>query len=121
MAEVFRRGADNPKDPIRPTLETADKELLKRFSEVAHNFGSDAVIIAATSIFLSAIRQVYPTRAEAEKRFDEAVGKTKQTLMNCYDGATGKRLNIFPHAQTMYPALAQADDKFLSVDPRKRG
>lgn len=100
----FSQGADNPKDPMHGSLDTPQKQLLLLWSKAAHGFSYEAVIGASANELVAGVRQCYPTRSEAEARFNEVVGKARDHLLGCYDSTTGKRLNIFPHTQIVQAA-----------------
>lgn len=121
MINGFKPGAPNPKDPLANTLDTPQKELARQWGQAASGFGYDAVIVAASSMLVTGVRQCYPTLAEAEARLEEVVGKSRQALRDCYDSTTGKRRNIFPHTQIVQAAHHDDDkDTLLNVNPQKR-
>lgn len=88
-------------DPLKQ--ETAGppqgRVLFEKFSQVARGFPHDAAVDAALNVLLTAIRQACPTRAKAEKMFDEAAGKSKHLLLEQHYNADGSRRNIFPFTQ----------------------
>lgn len=88
------------KDPL--TLATPDRqrELFTRMSAVADGFGADDVVGAAVNLLVNAIRQSQPTRRQAEVRFDELFGRTKQILVDHYD-ALGRKRGVFPYDQVV--------------------
>ncbi len=58
------------------------------------------MIGATVNILVNAIRQSQPTRGQAEARFDELFGRTKQVLLDHYD-ALGRKRGIFPYDQVV--------------------
>lgn len=101
----------NPKDPLIKTGPDAQMELTKLFGKAATGFPNEAVIGAAINVLVNALRQTYPRASAAEARYSELVGRFKTILLSHYDGVTGKRRAIFPHHQTISPALHVDQDK----------
>ena len=81
------------------------QRLFDLWSKEAHKHGVSiqTAMGAAINMLIVCIRNAHADRVEAEKRFDEVVGKTKGILMDCYDPVTGKRRNIFPFHQVINP------------------
>lgn len=100
----------NQRDPIRKIGEN-QRELFDRFSKLADGFTADDVINAGANILINALRQAYPTRDRAEARFNELFGKTKQLLMDHYDGTGRRKAGIFPFNQTIHAEFIIDKDK----------
>lgn len=90
----------NGKDPLRQVTGTP-QELFTRFSREANGFPRDAAIGAAANILLNALRQECVTRDKAEAAFNELFGRLKQTLVDHYDSASGRRRSVFPFNQSL--------------------
>lgn len=103
----------NPKDPLPKLAPAYTSELLHRFSQAAHNFGMKDVIDAAGSVIITALRQRFATRQEAEAAFDEIHGRMKQALVDHYDGAS-RRVGTFPYDQHLYPQLVKGTSKIFT-------
>jgi acyl carrier protein phosphodiesterase len=76
------------------------RELFNRFSREATNFPLDAVNGAALNVFINSLRQTYPKREEASRRFDEITARMKAVLMDHYD-SFGRKKGIFPYRQVV--------------------
>lgn len=58
------------------------------------------------NLLVNAVRQNCITRREAERAFDELVGRTKNLLLEQhYDPVSGRRRNVFPHTQHIMAEL----------------
>lgn len=90
----------NTKDPLLLATPDYTRELFNRFSKAADGFSAEDAIGAAANVLINAIRQSQPTRAQAEKRFDELFGRSKQVLVNHYD-TIGRKRGIFPYDQVI--------------------
>ncbi len=97
---VFKDRPQHSKDPLKDGPLDA-RMLLSEFGRVAKGVPFDTVLNAAANVLISALRQECKSRAEAEKKFDEMMGRTKTALLNHYDSATGKRRSIFAFDQTV--------------------
>jgi hypothetical protein len=92
----------NKKDPLPKVGPEAQRELFQQFKQSASGFQQDDVVGAAVNVLVNALRQTHGSRKEAEKAFDELMGRTKGLLLDGhYDATTGKRLNIFPFHQVI--------------------
>lgn len=101
----------NTKDPLLKASTDAQKELFSRFCREASGFSTEAVTGAAVNVFINAIRQTYPTKKQAEVRFDELFGQLKQVLLNHYDSVERKK-GIFPYDQTIHGNLFNPKNGF---------
>src|SRR5215467_10263746 len=97
-------------DPLR-SLEGQEKFLFDIITHHSNGKNLDAVMGACVNVLINAIRQTYPTRKEAEQKFDELFGRGKSLLLaNHYDSVTGRRRNVFPHTQVVRMAYHADDD-----------
>jgi hypothetical protein len=86
-------------DPLRK-LPQQEKMLFDIITHASTGVPLDAVMGAAINMLINAIRQNYPTRKDAEQRYDELFGRGKQLLLaNHYDSVTGRRRTVIPHDQ----------------------
>lgn len=93
-------------------LPEQEKALFNAFKQAAAGKNVDAVIGAAINILVNVLRQMEPTRKEAEARFDMLFGRAKTLLLDRhYDSVTGKRKTIFPFTQVIKMPLHDADDE----------
>lgn len=88
------------KDPLYIATPNRQKELFDLMSKTAHGFTAEDVIGAAANLLINAIRQTQPTRRQAEVRFDELFGRSKQVLVDHYD-TLGRKRGIFPYDQVI--------------------
>ena len=102
MAEDILR---NPKDPLHKTGPEVEKEILRKFGQLAHGFPRHEVLNAAWNLILNTIRQEAETRLRAEKLFDEYSGRAKNALLEQHYDLTGKRRNVFPFTQNIEPEM----------------
>jgi predicted outer membrane lipoprotein len=65
---------------------------------------------AAANIIINAMRQEHPTRAAAERAFDDLFGRMKALLLDHYD-ASGRKKGVFPYTQVVQPLLLLDKDK----------
>jgi hypothetical protein len=100
----------NP-DPLLG-LPEQERLLFKAFKQASAGKNVDAVLGAALNIVINTIRQMEPTRAEAEARYDALFGRAKTLLLERnYDSVTGKRRTIFPFTQVIKAAYHHEDDE----------
>lgn len=95
------------KDPLALATPDNQRELFNRFSREANGFANEDAIGAAANILINAIRQSQPTRAQAEARFNELFGRSKQVLLDHYD-SLGRKRGIFPYNQVIEASLFNA-------------
>jgi len=98
-------------DPLKgpPDQEHA---LFEQFKQASAGKNVDAVFGAAINILVNAIRQMEPSRKEAEARWDMLFGLGKTLLLDKhYDSVTGKRKTIFPFTQVIRMPMHDADDE----------
>ena len=99
----------NP-DPLLG-LPEQERLLFEAFKQAAAGKNVDAVIGASINILINVLRQMEPTRAEAEARYDMLMGRGKSLLLERhYDSVTGKRKTIFPFTQQVSMPLHWEDD-----------
>jgi len=98
-------------DPLLKASSDPQRELFQRFSNVGNGFSTEVVLGAAVNLLINAIRQQYPTKNQAEVRFDELFGQLKQVLLNHYD-SVGRKKGIFPYTQTIEGSLFNPRDEF---------
>lgn len=83
-------------------LPEQERQLFNSFTAASAGKNADAVLGAALNIIINAIRQLEPTRKEAEARYDALFGRAKSLLLeNHYDSVTGKRRTVFPFTQVV--------------------
>ncbi len=90
----------NPLDPIHGSGPDAAMDLFRRVSRAAHHLPTDAVIDAACTLLINAIRQSAPDWRQAEPMFDQYFSRTKSLLHDHYD-ANGRKRGVFPFNQTV--------------------
>lgn len=96
-------------DPLRD-LPDQGKLLFDQFTRSSNGMNLDVVMGAAANVIVNAIRQSYGMRAEAERKFDELFGRTKQLLLhNHYDSVTGRRRSVLPFTQVVNLSLHEED------------
>lgn len=88
------------KDPLVLATPNRQRELFDRFSRDADGYSAEDVLGAAANLLVNAVRQTQPTRGQAEARFDELFGRTKQVLMDHYD-MLGRKRGVFPYDQVV--------------------
>jgi hypothetical protein len=96
-----------------PLIGLPDQErlLFDAFKQASAGKNVDAVYGAAINIIINAVRQMEPTRAEAEARWDMLFGRGKTLLLDRnYDSVTGRRKTIFPFTQSVRMPLHWEDD-----------
>jgi hypothetical protein len=93
-------------------LPEQERLLFNAFKQASAGKNVDAVLGAALNIIINAIRQMEPTRAEAEARYDALFGRAKTLLIDRhYDSTTGRRKTIFPFTQSVKMPLHWEDDQ----------
>ena len=105
--------AHNPKDPLLRSSSEYQKILFKKFSEAANGFQVEDAIGAALNVLINALRQTYDSRQKAEIRCNELLGKTKQVLLDHYDGTGRRKQGVFPFDQTLQVDVHVDTDKFM--------
>jgi hypothetical protein len=88
------------KDPLVLATPNRQRELFDRMSKTADGYSAEDVIGAAANMLINAIRQSQPTRRQAEVRFDELFGRSKQVLVDHYD-TLGRKRGVFPYDQVI--------------------
>lgn len=98
----------NP-DPLLG-LPEQERLIYEAYKKLAAGKNVECVMGACINIMINAIRQMEPTRAEAEARWDMFFGRGKTLLIDRhYDSVTGKRKTIFPFTQVVRLAFHQED------------
>lgn len=98
------------KDPLAIATPDYQRELFGRFSKAADGFSAEDAIGAAVNVLINAIRQSQPTRGQAEVRFNELFGRSKQVLLDHYD-SIGRKRGIFPYDQVISVPMLDARRK----------
>jgi hypothetical protein len=97
-------------DPLKG-LPEQERMLFEAFRQAAAGKNVDAVIGASINMLINVIRQMEPTRVEAEARWDALFGRGKSLLIDRhYDANTGRRRTIFPFTQVVKAAYHEEDD-----------
>lgn len=92
-------------------LPEQERALFEVYKNAAAGKNVDAVIGASINMLINVIRQMEPTRAEAEARWDMLFGKGKTLLIDRhYDSVTGRKKTIFPYTQVVKAAYHEEDD-----------
>lgn len=92
-------------------LPEQERALFDAFKNAAAGKNVDAVIGASINLLVNVLRQMEPTRKEAEARWDMLFGRGKTLLLDRhYDSVTGKRKTIFPFTQSVKMPLHWEDD-----------
>lgn len=98
-------------DPLKG-LPDQERALFDQFRQASAGKNVDAVIGAAINILINVLRQMEPTRKEAEARWDMLFGRGKTLLLERnYDSVTGRRKTIFPFTQVVKMAYHHEDDE----------
>lgn len=93
-------------------LPEQERLLYEAFNLASRGKNYDAAMGAAINIIVNVIRQMEPSRASAEARYNELFGRGKTILLDRhYDSVTGKRRNVFPHTQVVQMAFHHEDDE----------
>lgn len=109
---MFTNG-HNVKDPMNQIGSDQERALFEAFNEASKGRDYRQVSGAALNLFVNAVRQSCPTRQQAERVYDEMVGRAKNLLLEQhYDPVTNKRRNVFPHTQVVQAELVHWNDKF---------
>jgi hypothetical protein len=87
-------------DPLKGKAAPRAEELFAAFSRVAHGAPNDIILQAAFNLIINAIRQKNPRRQGALNEFGNITAKIKDVIANHYS-VSGRRLNVFPHHQTI--------------------
>lgn len=106
--------AHNPRDPMHKIAPKTATELTAEFGRLAHNASMENVIDAAGSLIITALRQRFETKREAEAAIDEIFGRMKAALLAHYDGTSGRKKGIFPYDQTIAPGLIVNKSKIIA-------
>jgi len=108
--------ATNPQDPLWQDAPSRVEHLTKEFGRVAHLYSTEDVINAAAGILVTALRQSYKTKAEAEARYDEIFGRMKTIFLGHYDSISGRKKGIFPFDQEIKPGLMAMRSIFPGIN-----
>jgi hypothetical protein len=97
-------------DPLKG-LPEQERMLFEAFRQAAAGKNVDCVIGAAINILINTLRQMEPTRKEAEARWDMLFGRGKSLLIDRhYDSVTGRRKTVFPFTQVLRAPPHYEDD-----------
>jgi hypothetical protein len=100
-------------DPLKG-LPDQERALFEVFKNASAGKNVDAVIGASINMLINVIRQMEPTRAEAEARWDMLFGRGKTLLIDRhYDAVTGRRKTIFPFTQQIRAAYHEEDTEVI--------
>lgn len=102
----------NALDPILKSGPEQERALFEALNRAA--VGHDFNVVAGASINLLAntVRQSCETRQQAERMYDELVGRAKNLLLEKhYDPVSNRRRNIFPHTQVVNAELVHWNGK----------
>ncbi len=103
---------NNPKDPMLKSGPDAERRLFEALGRVCSGHDGAVVNGAVMNLLVNSVRQACATRGEAERVFDELVGRSKNLLLEQhYDPVTNRRRNIFPYTQVVNAALVHWDPK----------
>lgn len=103
----------NVKDPMLGTGPDAERRIFEAFSQISSGCSHENVIGASMNLLVNALRQNCATRQQAERAFDELVGRAKNLLLEKhYDPVSNKRRNVFPFTQHVHAELVHFDDSF---------
>lgn len=106
-------------DPLLRASDRPAKALFGIFAREANGFPADAVINASINMLLNVLRQAYPTRERAEKRFDELMGRSKQLLLDHYQNGT-RLQGVYPFKQTIHANLVELNDDAFGDELEKK-
>jgi len=109
----FNGTAKNSKDPLLKSSDEKVMYLMQEWSKLAHGFSYEDIVGASVNMLINVMRQSYVTKQEAEVRFDEVIGQTKQGLMNQYDSISGRKKGVFPYDQVISPGVLKAGPRFI--------
>ena len=102
----------NSKDPMNKLGPEAEKALFDAITKLASGHEYSFVVGATVNVLVNAIRQNCSTRPEAERMFDELMGRAKNLLLTQhYDPVTNRRRNIFPYTQVVHAQLVNWNEK----------
>lgn len=92
----------NSKDPLGKVSPTNEREALVEIAGILERAGANVGFVnnVAANLIVNGFRQAYPTRAEAERAFDELAAKTKSILMDQYT-TEGRRRGVFAYDQVI--------------------
>jgi hypothetical protein len=89
----------------------AERRLFEMLGKLASGHDQQVVVGAVMNMLVNAVRQSCASRGQAERMFDELVGRSKNLLLEQhYDPVTNNRRNIFPFTQRIGAELVHWDD-----------
>ncbi len=106
--------AINPRDPLITRTPDAGLDLLRLLINTIEQNGPWQyyhINNAAANLLVRMMRVEHPTRAAAEKAFDEIAGRAKQLLLDHYDGG-GRKPGQFPFPQLITMDRLDARETF---------
>lgn len=99
---MFTNG-QNAADPILKSGPEQEKMVFEAFNRAASGYEYNHVAGAAINLIANTVRQCCETRQQAERMYDELVGRAKNLLLEKhYDPVSNKRRNIFPFTQHVH-------------------
>lgn len=99
----------NARDPLVAGPEQ-ERRVFDAFNRAAAGSNYEHVAGAAINLIANTVRQCCETRQQAERMFDELVGRSKNLLLEQhYDPVTSKRRQIFAHTQHVHAELVHWD------------
>lgn len=102
----------NPKDPLWKSAPERVEHLTKQFGKEANGFSIEDVVNASAATLITALRQAYSTKGEAESRFNELFGRMLTLLLTHYDGSNNRVQGAFPFNQAIYPNVIKLNNHF---------
>lgn len=107
---------NNPKDPLINSTDATAKYLIQQIGHLCTGVPNESVHLAANNFFINVIRQMCPTRKQAELVFDEAATRMKHALLEQhYDPVSGRRRDVFPFTQNLSVPFIEFKDEFKKV------
>lgn len=91
----------NPKDPLHKSGPEAERELFRAMSDACNGYPLDLAVGAAGNVFVNAIRQQHPRKADAERAMRELTAKLLTLLCDGHYDLQGNRRNVFPYTQVV--------------------
>ncbi len=98
-------------DPIMKSGPEQERAVFEAFNKAATGHDYNIVAGAAMNLLANTVRQSCATRQQAERMYDELVGRTKNLLLEKhYDPVSSKRRHVFPHTQVVNAELVHWDE-----------
>jgi hypothetical protein len=92
----------NPKDPLGGITPSNAREALAAIFPMFERMGAGEAVAndVAANVIVNALRQTYPTHAEADRKLDELMARVKTILADQYQ-ADGRRRGVFAYDQVI--------------------